>query len=228
MHTPFLLMDYKGPISVTSDTKKLNIKKLDVMTVVYSCDLENGNSERDTDGLTKKDIEWMKSDCGVLQDGEYILSKEGSNTFQLWLCLPENIDPLKYNNLTKIPVPLIHLPHQAGKARIIAGSYGKEKGPIEADTLEFWDMRLNPGHTVELKVLKNQNAALFVISGEIVLSDGSKLGPAELGVLDYEGSVLTIKATTHTKVVFLSGPNINEPIVGYGKFELESVEKIRS
>lgn len=225
-------MDYKGPISFNNEnllgTKKINIKKLDIITVVYSCKLEDGSSKRDTAGLTKEDIEWMKSNCGILQDGEYIFSKEGSNTFQLWLCLPENIDLLKYNNLTKIPVPLIELPHNAGKARIIAGTYGKEKGPIEADSLEFWDMRLNPGHTVELKVMKNQNAALFVISGEIVLNDGSKIRSAELGVLDYEGSILTITATTYTKVVFLSGPNINEPIIGYGKFELESVEKIRS
>ncbi|MEA9358398.1 pirin-like C-terminal cupin domain-containing protein [Bacteriovorax sp. PP10] len=201
---------------------------MDIITVVYSSDLdlEDVNSKRDKNGLTKKDIEWMRSDCGVLQDGEYV-SKEISKTFQLWLCLPDNIDPLKYNNLTKMPVPLIQLPKNAGKARIIAGAYGKEKGPIEAESLECWDMRLNPKRTVELKVIKNQNAALFVISGEIVLSDGNQLGPAELGILDYEGSFLSITAITHTKVVFLSGPNINEPIIGYGKFELESVEKIR-
>lgn len=224
-------MDYKGPVSVTNNnlknTKKISIKTLDVITVVYSCNIENGHSKRDTDGLTEEDIKWMRSNCGLLQDGEHSLSKKASKSFQLWLCLPDNIDHSKHKLLTEVPVPLIQLPQNAGKARIVAGTYGKEKGPIQADSLEFWDMRLNPGLAVELNVIKNQYAALFVISGEIVLHDGSELGPAELGVLDYEGSVLTITATTHTKVVFLSGPNINEPIIGYGKFELDSVEKIR-
>ena len=226
--TPFLLMDYEGPIRFSDEhsniTKNLSIKNQDTITVIYSCNLEE-NTHRNN-RLSDDDLAWMKSDCGILQDGNSDKFKLG-NTFQLWLCLPKGTNQLENKDLIKLPVPLIQLPDDAGKVRVVVGTFRGNNGPIEADSLDFWDMRLNPGHTITIDEMENQNVALFVISGEIIFEDGKKLGEAELGIFAHEGNSFTITTTAFTKVVLLSGPPIDEPIMGYGHFDLNTLNKLR-
>ena len=224
------MMDYEGPIRFSDEhsniTKNLSINNHDTITVIYSCNLEQ-NAHRNNHELSDDDLVWMKSDCGILQDthSDTLKSKK---TFQLWLCLPQDTDELENKDVIKLPVPLLQLPDDAGKVRVVVGTFRGNKGPIEADSLDFWDMRLNPGHTITINEMKNQNVALFVISGEIIFEDGSKLEEAELGVFAHEGNSFTLTTTAFTKVVLLSGPPIDEPIMGYGQFNLNTINKIRS
>lgn len=219
-------MDYEGPISFSDEhsniTKNLSIKNLDIITVIYSF---NSNEE----------LDWMKSDCGIIQDQDSDTEIPNSGkTFQLWLCLPKNSDQLLNKNLIKLPVPVFQLPDDAGKVRVVVGTFKGDKGPIEADSLDFWDMRLNPGHTITINDMKNQNVAVFVISGEITFEDGNKLSDGELGIFAKEGNSFIMTTAAFTKVVLLSGPPIDEPIMGHGHLDLDLdlnlkiINKIRS
>jgi redox-sensitive bicupin YhaK (pirin superfamily) len=111
--------------------------------------------------------------------------------------------------------------------RVIAGDYQDAKGPGMTFTpINLWDLRLRAGHTVTLKVPADHTAAVFVLSGKIE-SGTEQVGEAALAVFERDGDELTFKVLEDTKLLFLGGEPIEEPIVGYGPFVMNSIGEIK-
>ena len=214
-------MDFEGPLTFLDAndniSKKLSINKLDIITVVYSSDKD----------IIEDQLEWLEGECGIIQDTITVKGPVQNRTFQLWPSIPRDFERPRYKEMIKLQVPSIPLPDDAGMLRIIVGEFQNQKGPLQADTLDFLDMRLNAGHTITINHLKNQNVALFVICGELTLDDGKKLGPAELGIFKREGDTFKITSNLFSKVILLSGPAINEPEIKFGEFKLNTYDNFK-
>ena len=50
---------------------------------------------------------------------------------------------------------------------------------------------------------------------------------AEVGVFDPEGSELVLRATQETRALFMGGEPLNEPIMGYGPFVMNTPEELK-
>ncbi|MEA9358396.1 pirin-like C-terminal cupin domain-containing protein [Bacteriovorax sp. PP10] len=233
--SPFLLMDYMGPMDLKQ--KKKNLQKeehvlsgLELVTIVYSSDIEKRNLEDDMKVLTKGDIKWMSGDSGLIHKDNNSLTLDAQEIVQLWINLP-NKGPIhpRSQEIKADQIPLIQLQDNAGKIRVLAGEYQGLLGPTETlSPMNLWDMRLNAGHTIEFKVPEGHTAALFVLSGGIILSDGNEVNEAELGILERQGDTFSLTTKEHTKILFLGGEPVNEPVIGFAPFEMQSPEEILS
>ena len=91
----------------------------------------------------------------------------------------------------------------------------------------IWDMRISAGARTELSVPDGYTTALFVLRGAVTLGDGTAVGEAELAVLERDGSRVVIEAQQDSTLLVLNGEPIDEPIVGYGPFVMNTQAEIQ-
>jgi redox-sensitive bicupin YhaK (pirin superfamily) len=149
---------------------------------------------------------------------------------QLWVNLPakDKMSVPGYQAITAADIPVVSLPNDMGKARIIAGTFGATKGPARTfSPINVWDLRLVAGASLTLDLPEGHTSALVVSSGRITVGDGGNAGEAEMLLLSRDGSQVTVQADGDATVLVLSGKPLGEPVVGYGPFVMNSEAEIR-
>jgi redox-sensitive bicupin YhaK (pirin superfamily) len=149
---------------------------------------------------------------------------------QLWINLPakDKKGPPHYQSITAGQIPDVALPGGAGRVRVIAGNFNGQTGPAHTFTpINVWDVRLSGAHAADLTLPEGHTAILFVLSGRVELPGGESAGEASLVVLDPAGDSITVKAREDTKMLVLSGEPINEPVVAYGPFVMNTQAEIQ-
>jgi redox-sensitive bicupin YhaK (pirin superfamily) len=149
---------------------------------------------------------------------------------QLWVNLPAKDKMARpgYQALVSDTIPATDLPAEAGLVRVIAGRYRGTDGPARTFTpMNVWDIRLRQGKRAVFESPNGHTAALFVLKGRIRIGDGETVGPGELAVLERESADVELEAAENATVLFLEGEPIDEPVVGYGPFVMNTEEEIR-
>jgi len=147
---------------------------------------------------------------------------------QLWVNLPakDKLAAPGYQTLLDAEIPSVALPDGAGSVRVIAGRYGGGRGPARTFTpMDVWDMRLSQGGISQFEVEAGRTLALIVLDGAINVN-GQDVREAQMVMLDPDGQGLEVRADTDAVVLLLSGEPIDEPIVGYGPFVMNSEDEI--
>jgi redox-sensitive bicupin YhaK (pirin superfamily) len=112
--------------------------------------------------------------------------------------------------------------------RVIAGEFEGAKGPAKTFTpINLWDLRLPAGASVQLRLPEGHTTALFVLKGKAVINGTQAAGEAELALFEREGEEISVKAETDTTILVLDGKPIDEPVVGYGPFVMNTHHEIR-
>jgi redox-sensitive bicupin YhaK (pirin superfamily) len=93
--------------------------------------------------------------------------------------------------------------------------------------MNVWDVRLNAGHRTELRVPEGHNTLLFVSSGQVYLGSGEALGDAGLAIFDRRGDSVALVTVKDSKLLLLSGEPIDEPVVAFRPFVMNTEEEIR-
>jgi redox-sensitive bicupin YhaK (pirin superfamily) len=149
---------------------------------------------------------------------------------QLWVNLAAKDKMTKpgYQGITDAQILSVELPDGAGRVRVIAGSYNGNKGPAHTfSPMNVWDVRLKAGKRVTFDLPDGDTTALFVLKGVARTEDGQPIGEAELALFEREGDSITIDAVEDATLLLLSGTPIDEPVVGYGPFVMNSQAEIR-
>ena len=148
---------------------------------------------------------------------------------QLWVNLPakDKMAAPGYQSITKDAIPLVTLPDNSGSLRVIAGRYEAVTGPAHTfSPLNVWDIALNQGSHLTLNQPEGWSTALVVLEGNITVNGTTQAGEAQLVVLSQEGDKLHMEANSDAKVLLMAGEPLNEPIVGYGPFVMNSKSEI--
>jgi redox-sensitive bicupin YhaK (pirin superfamily) len=237
--SPFLLMDYGGPAQFPPTDQRKGVgehphRGFETVTIVYSGEVEHRDSSGGGGLIKPGDVQWMTAASGLVHEefhGKDYAKKGGLfEMVQLWINLPKKnkMDKPRYQGLKKENIPAVELPDGAGTLRVIAGDYGDKHGPaMTFSPINLWDVKLNAGAALTLTVPQGHTSAVFVLGGEVQLPDGKTIGEAELGVFDRDEIDLKMTAVKGAKLLFLGGEPLNEPIVGYGPFVMNSPAEIQ-
>ncbi|SUX86387.1 Pirin C-terminal cupin domain [Citrobacter koseri] len=88
-------------------------------------------------------------------------------------------------------------------------------------------MRLQRDRHLTLPVAEGWSTALVVLKGSITVNGTTPVNEAQLVVLSQEGENLYLEASSDASVLLLSGEPLNEPIVGYGPFVMNTKTRNR-
>jgi len=237
--SPFLLLDYAGPYNFTPTTARRGVgqhphRGFETVTIVYDGEVEHRDSAGNGGVIGPGDVQWMTAAGGIIHEEYHSpgFAKTGGpfRMVQLWVNLParDKMAPGAYQAITSADIPVVELPDGAGKARVIAGDLQGTKGPARTFTpINVWDLRLKGAADLTLDLPEGHTAMLVVLGGHVTVNGAQEAGEAEMVMLDRHGSSVAIHADGDATVLVLTGEPIDEPVVGYGPFVMNSEAEIR-
>ncbi|PJK09189.1 quercetin 2,3-dioxygenase [Lysobacteraceae bacterium NML08-0793] len=237
--SPFLMLDYAAPTEFAPNSGYRRgvgqhpHRGFETVTIVYDGEVEHRDSTGAGGVIGKGDVQWMTAGGGIIHEEFHseAYSKTGGpfEMVQLWVNLPkkDKMTPAHYQGITDAQIPAVALPGDAGKVRVIAGDYAGHKGPAATySPLNVWDVRLSAGQSADLAQPEGWSTLIVVLDGTVLINGEKVLRAAEMATLSHEGSGVTIEANSDAKVLLLAGEPIDEPVVGYGPFVMNSQAEI--
>jgi redox-sensitive bicupin YhaK (pirin superfamily) len=237
--SPFVLMDYGPPKDFTPITHgKRGVgwhphRGFETVTLAW----EGAVAHRDNAGhagvIGPGDVQWMTAGGGIFHE-EYHedgFSRRGGNMhmMQLWVNLPrkDKAAAPAYQPITAAQIPRVELPDGAGAVRVIAGSYADARGPAHTFTpMSMLDVTLSAGGRLPIELPRSYNAIAVVVGGR-VHAGGETAHAGELLLFAHDGERLDLRADEDSHILILAGEPIDEPVVAYGPFVMNSFDEIR-
>ncbi|MPY69962.1 MAG: pirin family protein [Alphaproteobacteria bacterium] len=236
--SPFLLLDYAGPAKFPPSSKPRGVEQhphrgFETVTIVYQGEVEHRDTAGNQDRIGPGDVQWMTAAKGILHEemhGRAFTEAGGTlEMVQLWINLPakDKMSAPRYQEITDATIPAVKLGADGSIARIIAGEYDGAKGPARSFTpISLWDLRLKTGSRTELRLPAGFTTLLLVLKGKVLMNDSEAACTAELALFEREGERIALEAREESTILVMSGQPIEEPVVGYGPFVMNTREEI--
>lgn len=173
-------------------------------------------------------VQWMTAGRGVVhselpeqQDGRM----EG---FQLWLNLPA-ADKMKapwYRDIQSEEIPGFTT-EQGVRVRVIAGESHGVTGAVQRAGTEplYLDLHFEAGSHFAQTLPAGHNAFVHVYRGELRIGDDT-VTAGRMAILANRGDGVVLHADAPARALLVAGRPLNEPIVQYGPFVMNSKEEI--
>lgn len=237
--SPFLLLDYAAPTRFDPNpgpprgVGEHPHRGFETVTIVYDGEVAHRDSTGQGGVIGPGDVQWMTAAGGILHEEFHseAYSRTGGpfEMVQLWVNLPakDKMSAPGYQAIANATIPAVALPGNAGTVRVIAGDYRSHSGPARTfSPIQVWDVRLNAGKAVEFELPDGWTTALVVLRGNVRVNGATAARDAQLVVLERAGNAVALEADTDAKLLVLAGQPLDEPIVGYGPFVMNSEPQI--
>jgi redox-sensitive bicupin YhaK (pirin superfamily) len=235
--SPFFMLDYGSKIEFSPKEEPRGVgvhphAGFETVTIAYQGKVAHHDSAGNSGVIGEGDVQWMTAGSGLLHKEyhEEEFSRKGGafQMVQLWVNLPakdKKTNP-KYQEITNAKMGRYDLPGDKGLVEVIAGEYNNVKGPASTFTpIEMYNARIKKDAEATFSFPSNYNTGLLVIEGNVKVNDINAHAD-HFVLLKNDGEEFTINATEDSIILILSGEPINEPIVAYGPFVMNTWEEI--
>jgi len=232
--SPFLMLDHFGPERIRpGDEGGLNPhphRGFETVTFLFQGAMEHHDSSGGHGHLRAGGVQWMTAGSGIVH-AEY-REKEFARTggvlegVQLWVNLPRKfkMEAPHYQDLPAEKFAVAKFP--GGEARVVAGELLGVRGPAVTYTpIVAAHVKLEAGASVELPVPASFNAYVYAVRGS---GRSSTVGFATNQLVEYRGDGGSVQVTASEALDFLllAGEPIDEPVVSWGPFVMNTREEI--
>ena len=234
---PFLMLDFNAEYNFPPSDKLRGVdvhphKGFETVTIAYQGSVAHHDSTGNSGIINPGDVQWMTAGAGILHkeyhEQEY--SKRGGpfEMVQLWVNLPKKFKSTAphYQPITASQMGKFKLESDMGEVNVIAGELDGVKGPAATySPVNLFDIKIRKGGKLNFSIPANHNTALLVIKGSVKVND-DPANEHSFVLFANEGEEINIEASDDSKVLFLSGEPINEPIASYGPFVMNTQAEI--
>ena len=232
--SPFLMLDHFGPERIRpGDEGGLNPhphRGFETVTFLFQGAMEHHDSSGGHGHLRAGGVQWMTAGSGIVH-AEY-REKEFARTggvlegVQLWVNLPRKykMEAPHYQDLPAEKFAVAKFP--GGEARVVAGELLGVRGPAVSYTpIIAAHVRLEAGASVELPIPASFNAYVYAVRGS---GRSSTVDFATNKLVEYrgDGGSVQVSASEALDFLLLAGEPIDEPVVSWGPFVMNTREEI--
>ncbi len=239
---PFLLLDEMGPMELGPGEAKgapdHPHRGFETVTYVLSGELEHKDSSGHAGRLRPGDVQWMTAGSGVVHSempsADFARNGGRMHAFQLWVNLPKRDKMMKprYQEIPSAQIPKTTSADGLVTVNVIAGEALGQKAVIETRTpIIYLHYQIKPGGVVTQQVLSAFNAFAYVIDGEGVFGSERERGTdGQMVLFAQDGDEVRIENSADAKaaldVLLIAGSPLNEPVVRYGPFVMNTRQEI--
>lgn len=146
--------------------------------------------------------------------------------FQLWINLPaaQKMDAPEYQEYKTDAFPVVE--SDGVIVKVVVGDYGETSSPIKDDTTEvrYLDVSVDPGNRFVYPLPAGHNSFIYLFEGDGTV-DTRRVDDRMLATLSGEDFEF-IAGETGARFLLVTGKPINEPVVQYGPFVMNTREEI--
>jgi redox-sensitive bicupin YhaK (pirin superfamily) len=230
-YDPFMLLDQissDNPDDYIAGFPSHPHRGFNTFTYMIDGDMEHKDSMGNTGNLGPGGAQWMKAASGVIHS-EMPKQENGlMRGFQLWINLPaaNKMDIPEYQEFKSDAFPVVETYDYSVK--VLIGRFADADAPIVDDITEvsYFDIQLAAGKHFQHELPAGNNSFLYVFEG-----DGKYNGQyipsntlIELGTEDNTPEFIADEKGV--RFLLVSGKPIDEPVVQYGPFVMNSREEI--
>lgn len=235
--SPFFLMDYGSKIEFAPSSHQRGVgvhphRGFETVTIAYHGRIAHHDSAGHSGVIGEGDVQWMTAASGLLHKEyhEESFSKAGGlfQMVQLWVNLPakDKMSKPKYQEITQAMMGRYPLDSQGSEVEVIAGNYRTAKGPASTFTpLYVMNAKLKNNAEAVFEFPANFNTGLLVIDGNVIVNE-EPVGLDHFVLFHNDGEKITLRADGDATVLLLSGEPIDEPIVQYGPFLMNTWQEL--
>ncbi len=208
---PFLLLDEMGPVELAPGEAKgapeHPHRGFETVSYLLAGDMEHKDSRGHAGRMRAGDVQWMTAGSGVIhaEMPARDFARDGGrmHAFQLWVNLPKRDKMTKPKAVIETRTPIIYLHY-----------------------------RIEPGGEVTQQVPGAYNAFAYVVDGEGLFgAEDERAGDGQMVLFTQDGDEVNLKNPADAKatleVLLIAGVPLNEPVVRYGPFVMNTQAEIR-
>lgn len=173
--------------------------------------------------------QWMTAGSGLIHS-ELPEQEEGlMEGFQLWINLPAKnkmIAPF-YRDIPPAAIPEFTTPDGV-RVRVIAGESHGMMGAVQRPDTEplYLDIHLPQGTRFTQSIAAYFNAFSYTYRGTVNIA-ATAVPDRHMAILSNHEDTVTIEAPVDSRIILVAGRPLNEPIVQYGPFVMNTPEEIQ-
>ena len=173
-------------------------------------------------------VQWMTAGRGVIHS-EIPEQQDGAmEGFQLWLNLPAKSKMAEpwYQDFASESIPE-YVTAEGVTVRVIAGCSNGVTGAVTREITEplYLDIHAPAGAVFSTTIPNTHNAFIYVYRGAVEVG-GVQVNAQRMGVLSNTTDSVMLSTKENARLILIAGKPLNEPIVQYGPFVMNTQEEI--
>ncbi len=234
--SPFLLLHHFGPTKVEPGEDPLDVgphphRGFEPVTFLYSGGIRHKDSLNNEGLLKGGDVQWMTAGRGVIHSeraSREFLEKGGvMEGIQLWVNLPKaaKMTPARYQDIQSEKIPYIQ--KDGAQVRVVAGEFEGQKGPAQTHTpLLALQISMQKGSQLTLDAPKGFNIMVYVLNGTVRNIGDQTVEKEHLIIFEQTNEPIRLQAMSENRILFLAGTPIDEPVVQWGPYVMNTQTEI--
>ncbi len=227
---PFLMLDHFGsdnPDEYIAGFPDHPHRGFITFTYMLDGHMEHRDSMGNRGDLKAGGVQWMKAASGVIHSEMPQQTNGLMRGFQLWINLPahEKMSAPAYQEFSAAAIP--EVTSDGARVRVLAGEFNGTHGVIDdpATDVRYLDVALAADAYFSLPLGDTHTAFVYVFEGSARL-DSENLAAHTLAVLGTGDTVAIQAGAIGARFILVAGRPINEPVVQYGPFVMNTRAEI--
>ena len=236
--SPFFLMDYGSKIEFSARKEPRGVgihphRGFETVTIAYHGAVAHHDSSGNSGIIYPGDVQWMTAASGILHkeyhEESYSLKGGPFQMVQLWVNLPakDKMSKPKYQAIKQSEMAHFDVTDHGGKIEVIAGKYNGIAGSASTFTpIELYNARLNEGGKATFNFPEKYNTGFMVIEGKVKINNSEIASADDFIHFNNTNEEILVEALSNSIILILSGEPIDEPMVQYGPFLMNTQAEI--
>ena len=203
----------------------------ETVTYMLAGRMQHKDNQGNSGDLGPGSVQWMTAGRGLVHS-EMPLQESGRMAgFQLWVNLPakDKMCAPRYQDIPADAVPVVR-DGNGIEVKVLAGSYGSARGPVAGVATDptYLDVTLPANARFTFSVAPGHSAFAYVFEGEVRFGEeAAAVAATHIAVLSEGERIFASTRAAAGRFILLAGKPLNEPIVQYGPFVMNTQDEIR-
>ena len=204
---------------------------IETLTYMLTGHFQHRDHMNNVGELRSGGAQWMAAGRGVIHSEMPIMEDGELHGFQIWINQParDKMAPAQYHDFQPETITE-HRAEPHGLVRVISGelNIGDEliRGPLSKTGVPVTvaDWKAHQGASLNLMTPNDHNMMVYAYKGSIIIGERVVM-QGEMALLS-RGELVTLQSNDTSGVLLFIGEPIDEPVVHYGPFVMNSIEEI--
>jgi quercetin 2,3-dioxygenase len=236
---PFLLLHHaniKAPTHIEPDDAGIGPhphRGFSPVTFIFQGGVHHRDSRGNDSVIYAGGAQWMNAGMGIIHSERppHDIHEIGGRQeiIQLWINTPSKnkMDAPAYFPLSAEEAPKIQADDSRVSGKVFSGEVLGVKGPIPSQAVvNAATFEIKQGGRVSIPVPDEHNTLVYLLDGKVSVDGFGMVDGLHIVHFKNDGEGISLEALADTRVLFLSGEPLKEPVVSYGPFVMNNQTQI--